>query len=160
MTILVGAKAIGVASMVAAASIVFSVVLRLIMVFPPCWPAPRLRWLWSCCSSLPHTIERSLRNDEGKQQPASRHALKVRGDVEKQHEVHQAANKQQAEKRTTPCRLPVDLSLPDDVLWSSLEEQARKLPGFRPRTAWAADVEKQIAEATKNRRTAKSAVPA
>lgn len=59
-----------------------------------------------------------------------------------------------------PCRLPVDLSLPDDVLWSSLEEQARKLPGFRPRTAWAADVEKQIAEATRNRRTAKSAVPA
>ncbi len=59
-----------------------------------------------------------------------------------------------------PCRLPVDLSLPDDELWASLETQARKLPGFRTRTAWAADIEKKIAQAAENRRTAKSVVPA
>lgn len=59
-----------------------------------------------------------------------------------------------------PCRIPVDLSLPDDKLWSTLEEQARKLPGFKPRSAWAADVEKKIADATAKRRTAKAHVAA
>ena len=30
-----------------------------------------------------------------------------------------------------PCRIPVDLSLPDKELWGFIEEQARALPGFR-----------------------------
>ncbi len=59
-----------------------------------------------------------------------------------------------------PCRIPVDLSLPDDKLWATLEGEARKLPGFKPRTAWAAEVEKKIADATAKRRTAKSQVAA
>lgn len=59
-----------------------------------------------------------------------------------------------------PCRLPVDLALPDDELWSSLEAQARKLPGFKSRTAWVAEIEQKIEHATAKRRTAKSAVPA
>jgi hypothetical protein len=53
-----------------------------------------------------------------------------------------------------PCRIPVDLSLPDDALWATLEKQARALPGFKSREAWAADIEKRIAEATRRRRRA------
>lgn len=59
-----------------------------------------------------------------------------------------------------PCRLPVDLSLPDDVLWASLEREARKLPGFKSRAAWAAEIEEKIAQATGKRRTAKPSVAA
>ena len=55
-----------------------------------------------------------------------------------------------------PCRIPVDLSLPDDELWAMLEKHARSLPGFKPREAWAAEIEKRIAEATAKRRRAKS----
>jgi catechol 2,3-dioxygenase-like lactoylglutathione lyase family enzyme len=51
-----------------------------------------------------------------------------------------------------PCRIPVDLSLPDDELWAMLEKHARSLPGFKPREVWAADIEKRIAEATAKRR--------
>jgi catechol 2,3-dioxygenase-like lactoylglutathione lyase family enzyme len=51
-----------------------------------------------------------------------------------------------------PCRIPVDLSLPDDQLWSSIEKAARDLPGFKPRAAWVADIERKIAEATASRR--------
>lgn len=51
-----------------------------------------------------------------------------------------------------PCRIPVDLSLPDNELWATLEKQARALPGFRTREAWAADIEKRIAQATAKRR--------
>ena len=51
-----------------------------------------------------------------------------------------------------PCRIPVDLSLPDDELWAKLEKDARALPGFKSREAWMADVEKKIAEATQKRR--------
>lgn len=53
-----------------------------------------------------------------------------------------------------PCRIPVDLSLPDDELWATLERQARALPGFRTRTAWAAEIEQKIADATARRRRA------
>jgi catechol 2,3-dioxygenase-like lactoylglutathione lyase family enzyme len=56
-----------------------------------------------------------------------------------------------------PCRLPVDLSLPDDELWATLERHARSLPGFKPREVWAADIEKKIAEATAKRRRAAAA---
>jgi catechol 2,3-dioxygenase-like lactoylglutathione lyase family enzyme len=53
-----------------------------------------------------------------------------------------------------PCRLPADLSLPDDELWATLEKQARALPGFKSREAWMADVEQKIANATARRRRA------
>ena len=53
-----------------------------------------------------------------------------------------------------PCRIPVDLSLPDDELWATLERTARALPGFKSRAAWMADIEHRIAEATANRRRA------
>src|SRR5688572_10745659 len=59
-----------------------------------------------------------------------------------------------------PCRLPVDLSLPDDELWAKLERDARALPGFKSRTAWMADIEKRIAEAGAKRRRAAVAAPA
>ena len=55
-----------------------------------------------------------------------------------------------------PCRLPVDLSLPDDELWAALEKSAKALPGFKTREAWMADIEKRIAEATQRRRRAAS----
>lgn len=58
-----------------------------------------------------------------------------------------------------PCRIPVDLSLPDDALWAQLERDARALPGFKSRTAWMAEIEQQIAAATAKRRRA-SAVAA
>lgn len=51
-----------------------------------------------------------------------------------------------------PCRIPVDLSLPDDELWASIEKTARALPGFKPREQWASEIEKRIAEATAGRR--------
>ena len=46
-----------------------------------------------------------------------------------------------------PCRIPVDLSLPDDELWATLERDARALPGFKSRTAWMAEIEQKIADA-------------
>jgi len=55
-----------------------------------------------------------------------------------------------------PCRIPVDLSLPDDALWATLEKSAKALPGFKSREAWMADIEKKIAEATQRRRRAAS----
>ena len=59
-----------------------------------------------------------------------------------------------------PCRLPADLSLPDDELWAKLERDARALPGFKSRAAWMADVEQKIAEATSKRRRAAAPVTA
>ena len=59
-----------------------------------------------------------------------------------------------------PCRIPVDLSLPDDELWATLERDARALPGFKSRAAWMADVEQKIAEATAKRRRAEAPVTA
>jgi catechol 2,3-dioxygenase-like lactoylglutathione lyase family enzyme len=59
-----------------------------------------------------------------------------------------------------PCRLEVDLSLPDDELWATLERHARALPGFKPREVWAAEIEKKIAEATAKRRHARAAAVA
>ena len=57
-----------------------------------------------------------------------------------------------------PCRIPVDLSLPDDELWAKLERDARALPGFKSREAWKAEVEKRISEATERRRRAPAPV--
>jgi hypothetical protein len=59
-----------------------------------------------------------------------------------------------------PCRIPVDLSLSDDDLWATLERDARALPGFTSRAAWAAEIEKKIAQAGTRRRSAKAAVAA
>jgi catechol 2,3-dioxygenase-like lactoylglutathione lyase family enzyme len=53
-----------------------------------------------------------------------------------------------------PCRIPVDLSLPDDALWASVEKAARELPGFKPRAVWATEIERRIADATADRRRA------
>ena len=55
-----------------------------------------------------------------------------------------------------PCRIPVDLALPDDELWAMLERQARALPGFKSRAAWMAEIEQKIADATARRRRAAS----
>ena len=59
-----------------------------------------------------------------------------------------------------PCRIPVDLSLPDEELWATLERHARNLPGFKPREVWAAEMEKKIADATAKRRRAAAATVA
>ena len=59
-----------------------------------------------------------------------------------------------------PCRIPVDLSLPDDELWAKLERDARALPGFKPRAAWMKDIEQRIAEAGEKRRRAAAPVAA
>ena len=56
-----------------------------------------------------------------------------------------------------PCRIPVDLSVPDDELWASIEKKVREMPGFKPVAVWRAEVEKKIAEATENRRRAMAA---
>ena len=56
-----------------------------------------------------------------------------------------------------PCRIPVDFSLSDDQLWASVEKAARDLPGFKPRSAWIADIERKIADATARRRRAATA---
>ena len=59
-----------------------------------------------------------------------------------------------------PCRIPVDLALPDDELWATIERIVCTLPGFKPRAVWAADIEKRIAEATRRRRRAGTAAVA
>jgi catechol 2,3-dioxygenase-like lactoylglutathione lyase family enzyme len=56
-----------------------------------------------------------------------------------------------------PCRVPVDFSLPDDALWASIEKDVHGLPGFKPRAAWVAEIEKKIADATARRRRARVA---
>ncbi len=59
-----------------------------------------------------------------------------------------------------PCRLPVDLDLPDDELWATIERTLRAMPGFRPVAEWRADIEKRIAQAGASRRRAAAAAPA
>lgn len=53
-----------------------------------------------------------------------------------------------------PCRIPVDLSLPDAELWAALERDARALPGFKSRAEWTSEIEQKISEATARRRRA------
>jgi len=50
-----------------------------------------------------------------------------------------------------PCRIPVDLFQPDEVLWASIETQVRAMPGCLPRAEWAAQIESRIAQATAQR---------
>ena len=46
-----------------------------------------------------------------------------------------------------PCRLPVDLSLPDDQLWATIDKQVRGMPGFKTHSDWQRDIEKRLAAA-------------
>ena len=46
-----------------------------------------------------------------------------------------------------PMRIPLDLSLPDAQLWSSVEEQVRTMPGFKPRAEWQAEIAGKLARA-------------
>jgi hypothetical protein len=46
-----------------------------------------------------------------------------------------------------PCRIPVDLSLPDDELWASIERQLSRLPGFMSHEAWTEDIRRKLATA-------------
>jgi catechol 2,3-dioxygenase-like lactoylglutathione lyase family enzyme len=48
-----------------------------------------------------------------------------------------------------PHRIPVDLSLPDEKIWSFIEAHVRSTPGFKPRAEWQAEVEKKVANATR-----------
>lgn len=43
-----------------------------------------------------------------------------------------------------PMRVPVDLSMPDDMLLGWLEAHARTLPGFRPRSEWRAEMARRM----------------
>lgn len=46
-----------------------------------------------------------------------------------------------------PCRLPVDLSLPDDELWASIEKRVIGMPGFKSHAEWQREIEKKLAAA-------------
>ena len=46
-----------------------------------------------------------------------------------------------------PMRIPVDLSLPDDKLWASIEQQIRGMPGFKTHAEWEAEITKKLAAA-------------
>ncbi len=43
-----------------------------------------------------------------------------------------------------PFRVPVDLSLDDEALMKHLEEHARSLPGFKPRSEWRAEMAQRM----------------
>ena len=53
-----------------------------------------------------------------------------------------------------PYRVPYDIMLPDAEIWASVEKQVRAVPGFKPREEWAADIERKIAQATRERQAA------
>jgi len=46
-----------------------------------------------------------------------------------------------------PARLPVDLELPDDKLWASIEKQIRTMPGFKSHAEWTKEIEERLARA-------------
>lgn len=52
-----------------------------------------------------------------------------------------------------PIRMPVDLTLPDEQVWASVETACRALPGFMSREAWEADIGRRIDAATARRRS-------
>jgi len=52
-----------------------------------------------------------------------------------------------------PYRIPVDIMQADADLWASIEKQVRATPGFKPREEWAADIQRKIALASKQRET-------
>jgi catechol-2,3-dioxygenase len=43
-----------------------------------------------------------------------------------------------------PMRIPMDMSLPDDVLWKWAEKTARELPGYKPVEQWRAELGKRL----------------
>jgi catechol 2,3-dioxygenase-like lactoylglutathione lyase family enzyme len=43
-----------------------------------------------------------------------------------------------------PMRVPVDFDLPDAELMAAVEQHARELPGFRPRSAWQAEMAERM----------------
>ncbi len=45
---------------------------------------------------------------------------------------------------TQPLGEALDLSLSDEEIWRWVEAQARRLPGFRPRAEWQAEMEKKL----------------
>ena len=53
-----------------------------------------------------------------------------------------------------PHRVPVDIMQPDEQLWGGIEKHCRGIPGFKSRQEWMADVEKKIAQATRDRKQA------
>lgn len=57
-----------------------------------------------------------------------------------------------------PIRFPVDISLPDQELWASVEAKCRSLPGFMTQAAWEAEITQRIARATADRRSRAAAV--
>ena len=50
-----------------------------------------------------------------------------------------------------PYRVPYDIELPDVELWASIEMLVRATPGFKTREQWKAEIEKKIADATRER---------
>ena len=49
---------------------------------------------------------------------------------------------------TQPCREPVDLSQPDEVILATTERLVRGLPGFKPRAEWIAELRARMGQAT------------
>ena len=45
---------------------------------------------------------------------------------------------------TQPLREPIDLALPDDVLMAQIGAHARRLPGFRTRAEWRAEMARRM----------------
>ena len=48
-----------------------------------------------------------------------------------------------------PHRHVVDIDLPDDQLWASIEKHCRDTPGFKPAEEWRAEITKKIAAAVR-----------
>jgi catechol 2,3-dioxygenase len=47
---------------------------------------------------------------------------------------------------TQPCREPVDLSQPDEVIMATTERLVRGLPGFKPRAEWIAELRAKMGQ--------------
>ena len=39
-----------------------------------------------------------------------------------------------------PMRVPLDLDQPDESIWRIVETECRRLPGFKPRPEWEAEM--------------------
>ena len=50
-----------------------------------------------------------------------------------------------------PYRVSYDIELPDVELWASIEKLVRATPGFKTREQWKAEIERKIADATRER---------
>ena len=45
-----------------------------------------------------------------------------------------------------PMRIPMDMSLSDEALWSWAEKSARELPGYKPVEDWRADIARRLTQ--------------